>query len=312
MRPLALREPQKRPTLRARRRRARTLIALLFASLVAAAVYGVSLASYLPRFSIQSVEVQGAKEIRTNLVRVYVETVLYSGAHSLFSRANIFLYPRMEIESAVREYFPRIESVHVSRGSLLATAVIVSIREREAFARWCAISESGFTGERVESCYVMDRSGLVFAPLEVRPESGLPAGAGPLTGFAPVGAATAGFATPYIFRGGFSTTSSPIGGAYLPGTFAGVSALLERLGQAGFNALSISAEGEQDFSIALARGFELRASFGADVSALVKNLELVLSSETLRGKEDELEYVDLRFGNRVYYKLRGGEQRSAE
>jgi len=44
----------------------------------------------------------------------------------------------------------------------------------------------------------------------------------------------------------------------------------------------------------------------------VKNLELVLSSDVLKGKTDALEYVDLRFGNRVYYKLKGQKQQSVE
>ena len=37
----------------------------------------------------------------------------------------------------------------------------------------------------------------------------------------------------------------------------------------------------------------------------MKNLQLVLSSGPLKGKDSELEYVDLRFNNRVYYKLKG-------
>lgn len=287
MRPLALRESPKRGTLRAQRLRLRVLVALLTITLLGAAAYGLSYTSYLPRFSVQDVVVRGAHEVRENLVRAYVGTMLYDGTRSFFSRGNIFFYPRAEIETAVKEYFPRVQSVQISRESLLATAILVSVKEREAFARWCTTNETDFTNESFESCYVMDRSGLLFAPM---------------------GASSADLATSYIFRGGLLSTSTPLGQAYLPGAFAGVSALLERLGQAGFTARSVSAEGERDFSIMLAQGFELRASFGSDIGALVKNLELVLSSETLRGKEDQLEYIDLRFGNRVYYKLKGQDQ----
>ena len=79
-------------------------------------------------------------------------------------------------------------------------------------------------------------------------------------------------------------------------------------------------QNEQDFETRLSAlsgsektgGFAVRASFGNDGEAVVKNLQLVLSSDVLRGRESELEYVDLRFGNRVYYKLKGREQQSAE
>ena len=259
----------------------------------------MSFASHLPQFSIQSVDVRGAKELSPQLVRIYAESVLHDGAYSLFSRANIFLYPRAQLQEAVKEYFPRIENVHIARESFLSTALIVALEEREAFARWCGPFGSDSTEEQSELCYVIDRGGLIFAP---------------------VGTTSTGLATPYLFRGGLSPSTSSgqvaasglLGKTYLPGRFAGIVALLERLGQSGFAARSVFTEGEQDFSIALIRGFELRASFGADVPGLVRNLELVLSSESLRGKEDQLEYVDLRFGNRVYYKLKGEEQQSTQ
>ena len=291
LRPFAFPEPKKRSTLRGRRMRLRTLVALAVAALLAGVAYGLSLASYLPQFSIQNIDVRGTKELNPQLVRVYVESVLHDGAYSLFSRANIFLYPRAQLQEAVKEYFPRIENVHIARESLLSTVLVVALEEREAFARWCTSFDSSSTGEQSESCYVIDRGGLVFAP---------------------VGTTSTGLATPYLFRGGFSATSDFLGHTYLPGRFTGIVALLERLGQSGFATRSVFTEGEQDFSIALTRGFELRASFGADVPGLVRNLELVLSSESLRGKEGQLEYVDLRFGNRVYYKLKGEEQQSAQ
>ena len=45
--------------------------------------------------------------------------------------------------------------------------------------------------------------------------------------------------------------------------------------------------------------------FGEDPTILVKNLTLILDSDALRGKENLLEYIDLRFGNRMYYKFSG-------
>ena len=52
-------------------------------------------------------------------------------------------------------------------------------------------------------------------------------------------------------------------------------------------------------------GFEIRASLKGDPGKLIRDLELVLTSDELRGKESRLEYIDLRFGNRVYYKVEG-------
>lgn len=293
MHPLRFRDAPKRETLRVRRRRVRAILLLALAAFFALAAYGVSALSYLPRFSVDHIEVSGANDIRGELVRAYVATKLWDGSLSFLSKSNIFLYPRAEIETALKEFFPRVERAKISRQTLLGNAITVSIEERKPFGKWCP---STSLGASPESCYTMDGGGFIFAFASTTPR----------------------FDTMYEFEGSLSSTSPSLGQTYLPGRFSGVLALLERLGQAGFSPQRISAEssptqgGDQDFSVALAEGFRLRVSFGADVGAIVKNLELVLSSETLRGREDELEYVDLRFGNRVYYKLKGEEQHSVE
>lgn len=288
MRALPLRETGKRSPLRARRRRARALyLAVVLVALVGV-VYGVSIASYLPQFSVQKVEIRGVEKIRESLAQAYVEALLYDGSYALLSHQNIFLYPRAEIERKVKKYFPRVQRAEISREALLATAITISIREREAFARWCDTATT--------SCYVMDKMGFVFAPAS--------------TSSVPI-------KNPYTFYGQISSASSsssanPVGKTYLPGVFGIVALLLERLGQAGFAAHTISTEGEHDVVIGLEHGFDLYASLDDGAETIVQNLKLVLSSETLRDKQAGLEYIDLRFGNRVYYKFEGEEQQTAQ
>jgi hypothetical protein len=102
-----------------------------------------------------------------------------------------------------------------------------------------------------------------------------------------------------------ASSTSPIGHVYASAHFPGILALLRYLGQAGITAQGATIIDDRDFTVLLAEGFYLKASFGEDASALAGNLKLVLSSDALKGKESKLEYVDLRFGNRIYYKLQG-------
>lgn len=275
----ATHDAPKRETLRARRKRARFFIVLLLAPLLVLTLYGASFASYLPRFAIERVDVEGAHSLRPKVLEAYVATKLWDGSPEFFSESNIFFYPRTEIEMAVQEFFPRVEQVHLSRASMLGNAVTITIEERKPFARWC---------QELTVCFAIDRSGVIFAPAST----------------------TAAFETSYVFEGVLSGEGSPLSQAFVPGRFSAVLALLERLGQASFSPKLITITGDQDFSIVLEEGFPLKVTFGADVGTVVKNLELVLASEALRGKERELEYVDLRFGNRVYYKWKGGEESS--
>ena len=283
-------EPPRRPMpLRARRRRTRALIAFGILVLCCATVYAVSWTSYLPQFNISGVSVAGVKGMKEELIKRNVEIVLDDGAYRILSRRNIFLYPRTELEQAVTFLHP-VKSARITRPSLFATDIVITIEEREAFARWC-------TGMYQGECYMMDAGGYIYAPM----------------GWA----GTATSSTQYIFAGGLppreesATSTYPIGQWFVQAHLPGLLSLLTYLGQAGFTPLGAEVIG-QDILIQLQEGFLVKASFGADAGTLAKNLELVLSSDVLKGKTEALEYVDLRFGNRVYYKLKGQEQQSTQ
>jgi cell division septal protein FtsQ len=267
--------PRRPVSLRARRRRARALIASVAIALAAAAAYGISYASYLPLFTIGAISVSGSEAISPKLIERYAESVVYDGSYGFLSRADIFLYPRADIEQGLSRFFPRIESARVARASMLASTVAIAIVERKQFAQWCAD----------EQCYSMDEKGFIFAR-------------------------AASTTTQYVFRGGLATSSQPVGQRFASAQLPGILVALKLFGQAGFHPLGAFVKDDKDFTMPLVEGYQIKASFGADAMALVRNLELVLSSDVLKGKENSLEYVDLRFGNRVYYKLKGQEQQS--
>ena len=236
-------------------------------------MYGVSWISYLPQYSLTTIRVTGAKELSPELVETFVESRLFDGSRPFLSPYNIFLYPRAELERSITEYFPRIRTARISKETLLSQEIIVTIEERAPFARWCA-----------DACYFMDKDGFIFTQ---ETASSTPP------------------ATRYVFTGALSEANSPLGQTFLAGTFPELVIFLRQLESANFSPSKISVENTKDFSVSFMRGFELRASFESDLKEVVRNLELVLSSDTLRGKEGALEYIDLRFGNRVYYKLEG-------
>ncbi len=282
-------EGHKRPApLRARRRKMRAVAVLIVLLFVAILMLGISWASYLPKFTIHSIEVVGAKQVTPERIGQYIDTILDNGSRQILSRRNIFVYPRVSLEKAVQGYFPRIKSAKVSRSALFATAVVINVEEREPYALWCAPAVPAHAvpaDADTASCYTLDDGGFIFAEYsisgDVRP------------------------AMPYIFRGDIASSSNPIGQRFAPAHLPDILALLTLLGQAGFNPEGGSIDNDQDFLIPFAEGFVLKVSFGQDVNMLTKNLQLILSSEPLKGKEHQLEYIDLRFDNRVYYKLKG-------
>ena len=256
--------------IRMRRRRNRLVITAASFFLFTCVLALVSYVSYMPRFSVQAITVTGEKSIPEDVVRNYVDAIIHDGSRHYLSRANIFVYPSAVIERDLSKDFPRIASASVSRSDPFSNTVVVSITERESVALWCSQN----------TCYDMDKGGFIFSQDDAT-------------------------SSMYRFQGGVESSAEPIGQTFASGHLAGLMAFLDALGQAGFTAPGASVESEQDFTVPLAMGFPLKASFGSDAPTLVGNLKLVLQSEALAGKQGEIQYIDLRFGNRVYYKLMG-------
>lgn len=262
---------------RARRRRIRLIFLGLFVVLVGAITYAVSYVSYLPRYSIATIDVTGTATVPAGMVQLYVQSQLFTGQHPYLSPYNIFLYHRVGLQNEIVGYFPRIKSATISRDSLFSTRLDVAIVERDAFAKWCLDSTN---------CFEMDSGGYIFAQ-------------------APEATTTVFYTTNYAFMGAVSTSSNPIGQTFVGAHVPGIVALLHALESAGFKPTGATVTGGQDFTVHLSDGFDMKASFGEDSTTLVNNLKLILSSDALTGKESQLQYVDLRFGDRVYYKLTG-------
>lgn len=267
--------------LRVRKRQARLAGVMATVLVVLMLVGGVSFASYMPRFSVQTVTVSGAKDIEPSMIQAYVDALFASEPRSLLSHRNIFLYPRAQIEQGIENTFPRIRSAAVSRPSVWSTELHVAVIERTPYALWC----DG------ESCYLMDDGGLIYASAD-----GMTAGEVP---------------SHYAFGGGIATGTIPVGQRFVSAHLPGIVQLMDQLGRAGLSPDGATIQNDSDFSVHFVDDSHLLASYGEDPSTLVRNLQIVLSSDALKDKTGKIDYVDLRFGDKVYYRLKGESQSTA-
>lgn len=275
MTPLFTQERQ--PRLRVRKRKQR-LIALIVCTLIAGTLFlALGYASHVRRLQISDILIAGVSRIPESDIRSSIESTLAEEWLSLFSKRNVLLYPREEIESSLYQDFPRIRHVKMSRESLLAQVVTVTVRERESFALWCGQG----------SCFLIDDTGYVFAE-----------GSDVLSG--------------YIFRGGLLPDTPPVGQYFLQGRFDDMRSFLDMLTAEGYPPREIVIENDADFSVSLSPGFSARFSFEHANERAVRNLKTALESEALRTRQDELVAVDVRFENKVYYSFKGAENESGE
>ena len=274
---------ERRSQLKEKRRRLRAIVTAAVCVCALLSAYAIHAASYVSRFTFQHISVSGSTSQSPAEIQQFVEKKLEESSKGYISGRNIFVYDSAPLEKEIAENFPKVKAAHVTRDTSLGNGLLVTLEERSMFARWCAHMTDSM-------CYLLDSNGVVFASAEPVSASSSPA--------------------TYVFSGSLSTTSvsvsnPPYGEVFAQGHFVGIIALLRILQQSGLNPLGAKLESETDFSVPLAEGYYVKASYGEDPAILVKNLALILSADAIQGKISQLEYVDLRFGNRVYYKFKG-------
>lgn len=273
--PAEPRETTRRAPLRVRRRRKRALIVVLVLAGIAAVLYGIHRASYLPQYTLQTIEVSGTVTLTSDDIRSRVQQFFDTKSRFLSPRL-VFWHDAKGVERMVESDILHIADARVEHDGLFSTTLSILIDERTPYARWC--SESG-------ACYVIDRTGFVFSLYD--------ASSTPPT-------------QSVVFSGGVSDPENPLGHSVSAARFPSLLSLIDALGQAGYSIERADIDKNGDLAFATHQGFTIYAASGAEPFSLVRDLKLVMDSETLQDKT-ELEYVDLRFGNRVFYKLKGQE-----
>lgn len=274
--PRVLRSPEGKVK---RKKRMKLLVAGVIV-LAAGIVGGLSWLSYRPAAVISEVRVEGSEGISAESIKARVRGMLAGRNLYLFARANAFLYPKEEIAAALAADFPRAENIALSLDGL--RTLVVSIREREGETLWCADAQTS-------ACYFLDENGFIFD-------------------HAPKFSGNAYFS----HYGGLNASTSPIGANLLPQeNFRELSGFIEKARGLELAPLSIHIGNEQYAELILDEGWRLKFHLDQNFTELAGNLAALAHSEewgkALRGEALDgrmLEYMDLRFGSKVYYKFK--------
>ncbi|KKW35704.1 hypothetical protein A2852_00405 [Candidatus Adlerbacteria bacterium RIFCSPHIGHO2_01_FULL_54_23] len=249
---------------KARRRRRRARMALLF-GILALGIFGGAVALARASFlRITDVAVSGVKTVPQISVEEIVREKLQGSYFFLFPKNNILLYPQKEIEKTLLAAHGEFKTAEVRAKDFHALAVAVI--EREPKAVWCYSITSGQA-----ECYLMDEDGVPYAPAPQFAEQ------------------------VYVeYRGTL--------GGYFSALFALVEALMQKepdnpVRQVVVDENEVRAYFQKDFLLI----FSLKDS-GGDV---FERFSLALASEPFKGRKlSEFEYLDLRFGDKLYYKIK--------
>jgi len=236
--------------------------------------------SMLPYTRIDFVTFTGIESVdRGDALDVVREAI--SGRYLfLFLKRNILLYPRGAIERALLEEFPRIKSVDADIFGF--KEIQINITERES---------TGIVCIEDKSCHYIDELGFIFAD-------------------APVFSATRDFIFREEDRKRFLISSY-----FVPTrVFIEVLSLRDALVGLDLSIMELRTSGRKTedfarhFTFTLDEGTELIFSVNPEEFEIeIQNLQAILAStefeEESEGDIGNIEYIDLRFGNKVFYRL---------
>lgn len=253
---------------------------------------GLAYLSRLPSINIDAVEITGHKVLDGEELKSAVQEELNGRYLWFFPKTNVFIYPESGIRDTLHQKFKRLKEV---KFTLKDRKVLqVSVSERAPAYAWCGEEMTETLPEsrdETQPCFFMDDSGYIFdeAPY---------------------------FSGEVYFRfygSVYSQDASPAGSYFSPGLFPKLVSLKNTLENMKLDpaALAIKGDGEiRVFLSASAKGKmpELILKKDMDFESALGNLQTALETEPLKSnfekKYSSLEYIDLRFGNRVYYKFK--------
>lgn len=232
-----------------------------------------------PDWQLKNINVTGTRAISDKEIRSLIFGEISGNYAFLVPRASIFLLREKNLIAKLREEFPRVEKVSLTRR--LPDGLEVDIVERKL---WAILCNDNFTPENREDtqCVFMDSEGRA---LDQAPDSS--------------GSLVVKIKTDF--------PALPLGENLLASDFVEYlkefgDKIEEGIGSAVV-VYELSSVLSGEFKLVLNDDFTLLVNKNADATAVLKVLKTVLEEE-IEDKRKDLDYVDLRFGNKVFYRFK--------
>ncbi len=273
----------------------RGVIVFILAFLFLVAGGGIS---HKEKWRIAEIRISGAQVVSRDDMRLFVEEKLKGNYYFVYSRGNGYLFSRQDIEIGLLDKFPRIDSVTVSRVDNNTIEVVVS--ERKATALWCG---EVYSREKyvLSDCWFIDKTGFIFDSAPTFSEGVYPEVYGKLENI---------------------KDDNLSGARLLPERFNFVQTVEKNLREKLGETLRTIIKNDDEYGVTIHTsttypqlvGAELRFKDGTPADTLIKTLLSALPVQFPEGavaskgltrhdsaESKKLLYVDLRFGNKVFF-----------
>ncbi len=259
--------------LRTKKRRRLISFVLIFIAIPVLIIAGLSYLSYLDFFQIKNIEVAGNQTIDAQTLTALAESSLSQPIWYIFSNSTVAKYPKEQIKANISSSSPRIKSTHVGTKGFKTLEIVIV--ERSVQAVWCSDTNE---------CFYIDDAGLLYEATS-----------------------TDSMESHFTFHGYTEDNHVP----YLKNALDFVRGL-EHL---NFEPVSMRITPEADADVLLKSGLILKIALQDNVEGRIDVIRTLMTDQIFKQKiaDKKLSYVDLRFGNKIYYKEKsGGKVKSVE
>lgn len=219
-------------------------------------------------FEIKSVDVEGIKTIQNEEILAAVDFVLSQKKFGILSLKNSILLQEEKLQASLRESFPKILSIEIKKIS--PDGLKITISEREVSGIWCGAN-----------CFYFDEEGVGF---EESPRS--------------VGSLILSIVDERKETRELGDTVLVMEQAEF---FRDLKELIDN--NFSFAIKNFTIRGNGGIELLTSGGWRILLDRNASAEFQLSNLKYIFDEE-IKTRQNELEYVDLRLGNRVYYKYR--------
>lgn len=255
---------------------------LLFLFLVA--LGGVSQNS---TWKITEVKIAGTQVADEDDLLALVKDKLEGNYFFVYARANSLIFPRREIEAELLKSFPRLKSVTARASD--AHAVTIEVAERKTLLLWCG-EEFNIEAPALAACWLMDEGGFIFDRAPIFSEG--------------------------VYREIYSALlytdeGAPLRARVPPLRYAFARGVEQGIGREFGDASRIFIKPESEYGIVIRSstlypilsGTEIRFKDGQSTERLIHNLLAALPVQFPADSisQKKLQYIDLRFGNKVFF-----------
>lgn len=241
---------------------------------------GLSFLFKWQKLNINNIQISGNKVVETKMIEDVIKEKIAGSYLWFFPKTNFLLYPKGGIQKELAIKFKRLKNISLNIQNL--QNLNVSLEERTALYTYCGLAPAELDASN-QKCYFMDESGYIFD------EAPYFSGEVYLKFY--------GMADSYFFEPNFTKLIS----------------FKETLEKIGIKPAIIFVEDTGDIKVFLSSATAQLGPFinfkaDADFNQVIENLQSILTTEPLKTefktKYSSLLYIDLRFGNKVYYKFR--------